>query len=276
MASAFSMRLGMIVADRGPLCVGIDPSSSLVRSWGFDDDAAGAERFGRQAIDALWEQVGVVKFQVAFFERHGAAGYVALEHLIAHARDAGLIVIGDAKRGDIASTNEGYAEAWLLDGSPLGVDALTVSCYLGAAALGALFEVAHRNGRGVFAVVASSNDEGRGVQTATTEDGRSVEEVLLAELGSHNRRLDVGGAPARCVGAVIGAQRRPAGLSSFEGPVLIPGAGAQGGDASDVAELRGMLPHDRVAVNVSRTILSQGPSATGLKDAATAFTESLG
>jgi len=275
MTSPFSMRLGMALSDRGPLCVGIDPSPALLHAWGLEDDASGAEHFARLAIDALWEHVGVVKFQVAFYERHGSAGYQALERMIAHARGAGLLVIGDAKRGDIVSTNEGYAEAWLTDGSPLSVDAMTVSCYLGAAALKDLFAVAHRNGRGVFAVVSSSNDEGRRLQTATTEDGRSVEEALLSELGSFNKMMDGGGQPSRCVGAVIGAQRRPAGLSGFDGPVLVPGTGAQGGDEADVAELRALLPHDRVTVNVSRSILSLGPSPSALQQAAVALNAAL-
>ena len=277
MPSPFSTRLSIAVDDRGPLCVGLDPSASLLSTWGLEDDAAGVERLSRLTVDAVAEVVGIVKIQVAFFERHGAAGYTALERVISHARAAGMVVIGDAKRGDIESTNEGYADAWLLDGSPLQVDALTVSPFLGVLALRGLFEVAHRNGRGVFVVVASSNEEGRSIQTSHLDDDRSVETALLDQLGAANRMMDAGGGPpSRCVGAVIGAQRRPEGLSSFEGPVLVPGVGAQGVGVEDAVELRGSLVRDLIAVAVSRAILGAGPSPTALREAAQGYVESLG
>ena len=182
MADTFFERLESVVADRGPICVGLDPSAALLAQWGLDDDARGVEALARTTIEAVAGIVGVVKPQVAFFERHGSAGVAALERVIGAARSAGLLVIGDAKRGDIPTTNEGYADAWLRDESPLCVDAMTVSCYLGAAALAPVFSLAHATGRGVFAVVASSNDEGRAVQTALDASGRTVESALLVEL----------------------------------------------------------------------------------------------
>jgi orotidine-5'-phosphate decarboxylase len=271
----FADRLATTVAHRGPLCLGLDPSTSLLDAWGLSNDAQGSEQFARVAIDAVGDVVGIVKCQVAFFERHGSAGYAALERVIAHAGAAGMLVIGDAKRGDIVSTNEGYAEAWLADASPLAVDAVTVSCYLGIAALEGLFALAHRTGRGVFAVVASSNDEGRALQTSTTPGGGSVESRLLAEISEINRTLDAGGPPTRTVGAVIGALRRPEGLAGFDAPVLVPGLGAQGGDAGDVDELRAALGHALVAVNVSRSVLGEGPSPAALRAAALQYTEKL-
>lgn len=271
----FADRLADTVADRGPLCLGLDPSAALLAGWGLADDAKGCEQLARASIDAVRGVVGIVKCQVAFFERHGSPGYGALERVLAHAAAAGLLVIGDAKRGDIVSTNAGYADAWLSDDSPLAVDAMTVSCYLGAAALEGLFSLAHRTARGVFAVVSSSNDEGRTVQTAHLDDGRTVESGLLAELAAANRALDAGGAPARTVGAVIGALRRPEGLEGFDAPVLVPGIGAQGGDAGDVAELRRALGHGMLAVNVSRSVLREGPSPAALRAAAEQYAEKL-
>jgi orotidine-5'-phosphate decarboxylase len=275
MHSPFSFRLGVVTGDLGPLCVGLDPSAELLAAWGLDDDASGVEHLARTTIEAVAEIVGVVKVQVAFFERHGAAGYIALEHVLDHAFAAGMLVIGDVKRGDIPTTNLGYADAWLRDESPLAVDALTVSCYLGVDAMTGVFELAHRTGRGVFAVVASSNDEGRIVQTARLADGRSVEAGLLAALGDANRALDGDGDPERCIGAVVGAQRRPEGLSSFEGPVLVPGIGAQGAGIDDVRTLRALLPHDNVAVTVSRGILAAGPSLLALRLAAASYASDL-
>ena len=275
MADAFFDRLDSAVASHGAFCVGLDPSADVLARWGLDDDAGGCERVGRTTIDAVTDVAAIAKCQVAFFERHGAAGYRALERVLAHARSAGILVIGDAKRGDVSPTNAGYAEAWLTDGSPLRVDALTVSCYLGARALLPAFEQAHESGRGVFAVAASSNDEGRALQSARMDDGMSVEGALLIELGAITRELDGDGAASRCIGAVIGANRRPVGIEQFDGPVLIPGLGAQGHDVREVAELRATLRHDAVAVNVSHGVLEHGPSPDALRAAATRYADAL-
>ncbi|HEV3213994.1 MAG TPA: orotidine-5'-phosphate decarboxylase [Acidimicrobiales bacterium] len=275
MADTFYERLTAMVASHGPMCVGLDPSAALLERWGLADDAAGAESLARATVESVAGIAGIVKCQVAFFERHGAAGYAALERVLVDARAAGMLVIGDAKRGDIASTNEGYADAWLRDESPLCVDAMTVSCYLGAAALAPVFALAHAGGRGVFAVVASSNDEGRALQTARDAAGRTVEDGLLDELTAISSDLDGEGPTSRCLGAVIGAQRRPLGLARFGGPVLVTGMGAQGSDAKDVASLRATLTHDAVAVNVSRSVLGAGPARDGVAAAAARIADEL-
>ena len=264
MTDGFFRRLSDAVAAHGPLCVGLDPSAKLLSLWGLGDDAASAERLARSAIAAARGAAGIVKVQVAFFERHGAAGYAGLERVIADARDAGLVVIGDAKRGDIRSTNEGYADAWLADDSPLAVDALTVSCYLGIDAMTPVFELAHATSRGVFAVAASSNDEGRSLQTARLDSGSTVESELLRALDAADELLSGAGAPPRCLGAVVGAQRRPEGLGEFRGAVLVPGIGAQGSGPSEVRGLLAAMRHEVVAVTVSRAILGAGPSPQAL------------
>ncbi len=275
MADTFFERLTSVVTTRGPICVGLDPSAALLERWGLDDTASGVETLVRTSLDAVADVVGIVKPQVAFFERHGAAGIAVLERVIEQARAARLLVIGDAKRGDIPSTNEGYADAWLRDESPLCVDAMTVSCYLGARALAPVFELAHATGRGVFCVVASSNNEGRSIQLARTDDGRTVEASLLAELTELTAAMDDDGPASHCLGAVVGAQRRPEGLERFGGPVLVTGLGAQGSDADDVASLRASLRHGALAVNVSRSVLGAGPSVAGLRAAAVRFAEQL-
>src|SRR3954467_5979617 len=101
MSESFGLRLWNAVEAHGPLCVGIDPHSGLLDSWGLADDAAGAERFGRTVVEALAGQVAAVKPQSAFFERFGSAGVAALERTIADARAVGILVITDVKRGDI-------------------------------------------------------------------------------------------------------------------------------------------------------------------------------
>ncbi|HLK45572.1 MAG TPA: orotidine-5'-phosphate decarboxylase, partial [Acidimicrobiales bacterium] len=200
MPEPFFDRLSSAVARVGPLCVGLDPSSALLEAWGLDDDAKGAEHLARTVLEAVAPVAAVVKPQVAFYERFGSAGYAVLERVLASASELGLVVIGDAKRGDIPSTTAGYAQAWLADASPLAVDAVTLSAYLGSAALGPAFELAHATGRGVFVVVASSNDEGRGIQTAAVPTGATVETTLLAELDAASLALG-GETPSRCLGA---------------------------------------------------------------------------
>ena len=159
--------------------------------WGLSDDAKGLRTFCRTCVEAFAGAVAVIKPQVAFFERHGSAGMAELESLIAEATAAGLIVIADAKRGDIDSTAEAYADAWLGDASPLAADAVTAHPYLGLGALAPLVRRAAANGRGVLVVARSSNPEGRGLQQAVTADGTGVEDMLLGEIAALNGSPDV-------------------------------------------------------------------------------------
>ena len=171
-AVPFGQRVVDAVRATGPFCAGIDPSAGLLARWGLPDDASGLSAFGARCVEAFAGVVGVVKPQVAFFERHGAAGMAALEEVITAAADAGILVIADAKRADIGSTMEAYAEAWVGPKSPLRADAVTAVAYLGLGSLEPLFQLAAANGRGVFVVVRTSNPEGRSVQEARTEGGR--------------------------------------------------------------------------------------------------------
>ena len=115
-------------------------------------------------------------------------------------------MIADAKRGDIDSTAEAYADAWLGDASPLAVDAVTAHPYLGLGALAPLVRLAARNGRGVLVVARSSNPEGRGLQQAVTSGGTAVEDMVLAEVAALNGSPEV---PSGTVGAVVGATLEP-------------------------------------------------------------------
>src|SRR5262249_50385715 len=148
--------------------------------------------------------VGLVKPQSAFYERHGWQGIRTLTRLVADARSSGLLVILDVKRGDVGSTNDAYAEAYLGKGAPLQADALTVHPYLGLGAMDSLVGRAHQSGSCLLVVTRSSNQEGRSIQAAIGPQGRSVEASLLAEIAALNGRL----APGQIgpVGAVIGPQ----------------------------------------------------------------------
>jgi len=264
---SFAARVATAVAATGPLCAGIDPSSDLLQRWGLPDHPAGLRRFGSACVEAFAGVVPVVKPQVAFFERFGSAGMVALESVIAEARSAGLLVIGDAKRGDIGTTMEAYASAWLDPDSPLAVDAVTALAYLGLGALEPLFDLAAPQGRGVIVVVRSSNPEGRTLQEARTDRGRgpAVEDQLLGAIADLNR-----GSRAGTVGAVVGATLEPSAfpLPELGGVILAPGVGAQGAGAAEVGALFAGCPAGSVLASASRSVLGAGPTVAGLAQAA--------
>jgi orotidine-5'-phosphate decarboxylase len=259
MGESFRSRLVAATTERGSLCAGIDPTTRILGAWGLPDSAAGAAEFGQRCVEAFAPHISVVKPNVAFFEQYGAAGISALESVLAVSRDAGLLTLADAKRGDIASTNAAYARAWLDADSPLAVDAVTVSPYLGARALQPFFDVAEANGRGVFIVVRSSNPEGRAVQLTHTGEGRTLEEALLDELAGRGE----------VVGAVIGLMAGQAPLTlPEEAFYLAPGLGTQGADWPDLGTQYGDMASAPVVVNLSRLLVEDGPDPAALRAAA--------
>ncbi|MET0811762.1 MAG: orotidine-5'-phosphate decarboxylase [Microbacterium sp.] len=265
----FGTRLRSALDAHGPLCVGIDPHEALLEAWGLDASAAGVRSFGLAVVEAAAGRVGVVKPQVAFFERFGSRGFAALEDVLAAARDAGLVVIADAKRGDIGTTMEGYAHAWLEPGSPLEADAVTLSPYLGADSLRATLTTAVRHGKGAFVLAATSNPEAYSIQSARTidvaaSDDESVAERVARDISWINGSdaFEGGLGP---IGLVVGAtvDRAVIGLpdDALRGaPILAPGFGAQGAEPADLTRLFGALSRNVVA-SESRSILSVGPDA---------------
>ncbi len=265
---SFGQRLHAALSARGPLCVGVDPHPGLLTGWGLSDDADGLERFAAGVVDAVAGEVAVVKPQSAFFERHGAAGVAVLERTIAAARAAGALVLLDVKRGDIGSTAQAYADAYLRPGSPLAADALTVNPYLGFGSLRPFLDLAAEAGAGVFVVTLTSNPDGAQVQRAVTESGRTVAGALLADIGAENVSATTAGAPFGSVGAVVGATLADAGEDlDCGGPLLVPGVGTQGGTAADVRRLFAGLT-ERVLPSVSRDVLAAGPGAGAVRAAA--------
>ena len=258
MAESFGDRVAEAVRTTGPLCAGIDPSRVLLSAWGLSDDAVGLRAFCDACVKGFAGAVGVIKPQVAFFERHGSAGLAELERLIAAAHTAGLIVIVDAKRGDIDTTAEAYADAWLGDASPLAADAVTVHAYLGLGALAPMIRLAGASGRGVIVVVRSSNPEGRALQEAVAASGASVEDMLLGEIAALNASPDV---PTGTVGAVVGATLPSSRfeLSQLRGVILAPGLGTQGAGPADVAARFAGCPPGTVLPSTSRGLLVHGP-----------------
>src|ERR1700722_10368101 len=272
-SQTFGERLQEHIRELGPLCVGVDPSSQLLLTWERTDTVEGLEFFALAVLEAVIGVAAAIKPQVAFFERFGSSGFRVLERLIAEARDAQLLVVADAKRGDFSNTNEGYAEAWLADRSPLCVDAVTVHPYLGVGALSPLFNQAAASGRGVFVLAATSNDEGRAIQQAITTDHERVEDLVLQQVADLNHREGRLGS----IGVVIGATRDAPrfDLASLSGPYLVPGVGAQGAGAHDVARLFSGVEEGTVLVNVARDILSNGPERRRLNDSARRWRDDL-
>lgn len=256
----FGDRVRAAVTTFGPLCVGIDPHAALLTAWGLPESAAGAREFGMRTVDAAAGRVGVIKPQVSFFERYGAAGFGALEDVLQAGREAGLVVIADAKRGDIGTTMDAYAAAWLTPGGPLEADALTVNPFLGVGALDGTFDLAHAHGKGVFVLAATSNPEAAGLQRSR-EGAETVSARIVADVGERNATVTPGGQWGS-IGFVIGAtvDWTDAGLAPFTpaAPILAPGFGAQGAGPADLRTRFGEAASMVLAAE-SRSILSAGP-----------------
>ncbi|AWB95631.1 orotidine-5'-phosphate decarboxylase [Agromyces badenianii] len=276
-ATPFGERLDAIFAAYGKLCVGIDPHASLLDQWGLPDSAEGVREFGLRTVDAVAGRAGIVKPQVAFFERHGAAGYVALERVLAEARDAGLLVIADVKRGDIGTSVEAYGQAWLRPGSGLESDAMTISAYQGLGSIDGVLTAADSAGKGVFVLAATSNPEAAAIQRAVLQQssraGNTVAQAITAGvIGWNQGRADAASRPLGSVGVVLGAtvDLRTSGIDLDAEPpkpglpVLAPGFGHQGAELSDLRAIYGSLAGG-VIVSESRSILGAGPD--GLAEA---------
>ena len=280
--ASFGDRLGAAFDAHGQLCIGIDPHSFLLQQWELPDSAVGAESFGRTVVDAAAGRVGILKPQVAFFERFGAQGYLALERVLRHARDAGLLVIADVKRGDLGTSVDAYTQAWLAPGSPLEVDAITVSAYMGVGSLTASVDFAHEHGKGLFVLAATSNPEAAGLQQARIDRGpnrgHTVARAIVDEVADLNAAHTVASASTGLVpsgrdaaglgsiGVVLGATLN---LADFgidvlapapdrRTPVLAPGFGHQGANIMNLAGLYGEYANS-VIVSESRSVLTAGP-----------------
>lgn len=262
-APSWASRLRSAIADRGRLCVGIDPHPALLEQWGLPQSAAGVGEFADICVEAFGGTVALVKPQVAFFEAYGSAGYAVLERTLAALRATDTLVVADAKRGDIGTTMAAYAQAWLGE-SPLAADSVTVSPYLGFGALSPALDLARAHGRGIFVLARTSNPEGVRLQRSRAVDGSgvSVAQTIVEDAAAAN--TDGSGA----AGLVVGATRdHGLDLAGFHGPILAPGLGAQGATAADLANIFGgntelLLP------NSSRGVLGQGPDVPSLRAAA--------
>src|SRR5215218_6010530 len=230
----FGRRLAAVVAERGPLCVGIDPHRALLIDWGVGDDLDGLRRFTDAVVEALAASVAVLKPQMAFYERFGSRGIAVLEEAVVRARAAGALVLLDAKRGDIGSTMDAYAD-YLRSDHPMQVDAMTVSPYLGPDSLQPAVDSARACGGGLFVLARTSNPDAGTLQHAVVGE-RSVAQVVVDTVRGWNEQDGAGS-----FGVVVGATLRAmdVDLAWLGGPVLAPGLGAQGGSPADLRRLFG-------------------------------------
>lgn len=268
MGQAFAERLAPLIADRSPLCLGLDPSAELVAAWGLENDAEGLRRFCGTVLEAADGRVAVIKPQAGFFERLGAVGSTELARAVGGIQAQGALALVDAKCGDFAATMEGYAQGFLGEASGFGADAMTVTAYLGVDALRPVFQRAAATRSAVFVVVLSSNPEGRALQSARHPDGRTVAERLADEITAFNAGLGGGVGPVGAVvGATVDAGEAAAILARLpQSPILAPGVGAQGATLEEVGA-RFARAAGRTLPSASRSILAAGPTVAGLREA---------
>jgi len=253
----FSQRLNAAIRrTRSPLVVGLDPRLSLLPKtyeslvtgtvW---DQAQAFREYCCWVIDVVADLVPAVKPQLAFFEELGPAGMQALADVVRYAREKQLIVIGDGKRGDIGTTAQAYAAAYLGGDSAWGMDSLTVNPYLGVDTLQPFLQVARARQAGVFVLVKTSNPGSGDFQDLTVTGGdlphgadpSTLYRCVAQHLDRLSREAEAGSdADGLCeIGAVVGATY-PAQLQALRSVMprcwlLIPGFGAQGGSAADTA-----------------------------------------
>jgi orotidine-5'-phosphate decarboxylase len=243
-----------------PLCVGLDPYVELIpRRFKGKSAAATVLEFFSEVLPLLSGRVAVVKPQIALFERMGIPGLEALQQLVAMARSLGLLVLLDAKRGDIGETAQGYAEAYLSGNGFLDVDAVTVNPYMGLDSVAPFVELAETNGKGVVVLVRNSNPGSDVLQLLETPGGRLFEAVADS-LKSFEARL-LGASGWSSLGVTVSARSPEDSLRVRErlprSLFLVLGYGAQGGTAGSA--VAGLTPRDGKleggVVNSSRAVL---------------------
>ena len=256
--SAFADRLVAATRKLGPLCVGIDPHPSMIPELFGPPTPRSAGEWGRAVVDACVGRAAVVKPQAALFERWGSRGMAALEEVCAAAKDAGLIVILDAKRGDIGTTAEGYAEGYLGLHSSCPCDALTVNPYMGVETLEPFVSLAEKYSKGVVVLARTSNPGSKDFQ-AKLIDGEPLYVRVAQSLAPMIARLkgESGWSGLMLVAGATGpedAQRlRAAAKDAF---FLVPGYGAQGASPRDAMAsfVKGPSGLEGGVINASRSV----------------------
>lgn len=262
----FNEKLQNAFLKYSPLCLGVDPSVELMKSWKLPFDKDGLRIFCDTVLEASTDSVGILKPQAAFFEQFGPDGAYELQRFIDRAQKLDKLVILDCKRGDIGSTMQAYIRSYIAPDSPFPVDAITIHPYLGFEAIAGAMELADTKNTAIFVVLRSSNLEAELMQKARLADGRTITDYLLDEIVKFNEQS---GAPLGPVGAVIGAtlgeEATQLAERLYNGPILSPGLGAQGATVDDVNRIFANAK-SRVIPASSRGILKYGPSAEAMRE----------
>ena len=218
-----------------PLCVGIDPHAGRIPDLFGGDTPDGVERWGLAMVEAVKGRAGIVKPQSAFFERHGWQGMRALARILEAAREAGLVVLMDAKRGDIGSTAQGYVSAFLDAGAPFPCDALTINPYMGLDTIEPHVAAAEQNGKGVIVLARTSNPGSLDFQSKSL-DGAPLFERVVEALSPMIERLKgaCGWSGLMLVTGATGPdEARRLRTLAPNALFLVPGYGAQGAGAAE-------------------------------------------
>ncbi len=274
-------RLVQAVEQRqNPSVLGLDTRLEYVPNAGkcdtLEESCAAIGAFNKALIDALADLVPAVKIQIAYYERLGLPGMALYAQTVRDASDAGMLVITDAKRGDIGATAQAYAEAFLTEGAPLGADCLTVNPYFGTDGVQPFVEACEATGRGIFVLVKTSNPSGAELQDLVC-DGKPIYEHM-AQRAADWGRTSIGARGYSLVGAVVGATYPEQG-AKLRGLLphayfLVPGYGAQGGTAADLAACFDGKGHGAI-VNASRSLLCAHQKRPGMHFADAAREEAL-
>ncbi len=233
--SDFATRLIAGARRLGPLCVGIDPHPGKIPDLFGGDTPDGLAAWGEAVVAAAAGRVAVVKPQVGLFERHGPDGMRALQRVCQASKEAGLLVIADAKRGDIGSTAKGYALAYLSPTAPFPSDAVTVNPYMGLDTLEPFLEQAEANGKGVVVLARTSNPGSADFQTRDLEGAPLYARVVEALAPAIERLKGADGWSSLMLvaGATGPDEARHLRQLAANALFLVPGYGAQGGGAAD-------------------------------------------
>lgn len=242
----------------GPLCVGIDPHAGRIPDLFGGDTPDGLKAWGLAVVESAKTRVCAVKPQAGLFERHGPEGMAALQSVARAAQAAGLLVLMDAKRGDIGSTAEGYAKAYLSEEAPFACDALTVNPYMGMDTLEPYVREAEKHGRGVIVLTRTSNPGSADFQTQAMGEMMLYQKVVQALDPMVERLKGASGWSSlmMVVGATGPQEARSIREQSPHALFLVPGYGAQGGGAADA--MAGFVPSPTGLtgglVNASRSV----------------------
>ncbi len=252
--SVFADRLVDAVRRSGPLCVGIDPHAGRIPELFGGDTPEGVANWAEAIVECAKGRAGVVKPQVGLFERLGPGGFSALKNTLETIRSAGLVCLTDAKRGDIGSTAEGYAKAYLSDDAPFPSDAVTVNPYMGLDTLEPFVRTAEAHAKGVIVLARTSNPGSADFQSKDLEGAPLYARVVQALAPLIERLTGASGWSGLMLvcGATGPEEARALRELAPKSLFLVPGYGAQGAGARDA--VAGFVNGEGGVVNASRSV----------------------